>query len=550
MFCLTNVAASRNNHPQLIDSGVMNLMAGLIENPDIEIRNSAAFFVANMSSNSVNHEIIMHEGCLGPLIAFAASEDPQAQLRAVSALRGLSTDETLRKEIVQRDGLAPLLKLTKTEDVEVQMEVLSALCNLSLCGCIGDNPLSFLENVDVSNLVSFLCSADTTYRLFGAVTIGNIASNIGLQKPLTKSGALQPLITVANAADLETQRCIAYSLVNLCADEGNRANIVSEGGLPPIISLACSEDYNDKKAGLATIRGLSASPEARRAIIVSGALEALSLGAHCDGDVVCRRESATAICALSLNEENKVDMANSSILADIVMLAQSGDVTCSRQAIGAIANLTENEDTHVKLLGEWGAGFLVPLLEMPDIGLAREVTRCLTNLAGTYTTHDMLIEAEVPLGLAKALHNTDAVACRFAILGLLNLSTQTKNHAKLISSGSISPLIELVGGAHREFITLKPDGTRTTNDKEDMDYRAFQTLGYDLQCRRYACLAVGNMSANVENHKVLLEHDVLGHISSALDVDDLETRFNACFALNKLSMNDDIITLIGEHESR
>ena len=88
MFCLTNVAASRNNHPQLIDSGVMNLMAGLIENPDIEIRNSAAFFVANMSSNSVNHEIIMHEGCLGPLIAFAASEDPQAQLRAVSALRG------------------------------------------------------------------------------------------------------------------------------------------------------------------------------------------------------------------------------------------------------------------------------------------------------------------------------------------------------------------------------------------------------------------------------------------------------------------------------
>jgi len=292
------------------------------------------------------------------------------------------------------------------------MEVLSALCNLSLCGCIGDNPLSFLENVDVSNLVSFLCSADTTYRLFGAVTIGNIASNMALQKPLTKSGALQPLITVANAADLETQRCIAYSLVNLCADESNRENIVNEGGLPPIISLACSEDYNDKKAGLATIRGLSASPEARRAIIISGALEALSLGSHCEGDVVCRRESATAICALSLNEENKVDMANSSILADIVMLAQSGDVTCSRQAIGAIANLTENEDTHIKLLGEWGAGFLVPLVEMPDIGLAREVTRCLTNLAGNYTTHDMLCEADVPRGLGKALHNSDAVACR------------------------------------------------------------------------------------------------------------------------------------------
>jgi len=87
VFCLTNVAASRNNHPQLIDSGVVNLMAGLMENPDIEIRNSAAFFIANMSSNSVNHEIIMHEGCLGPLIAFAASEDPQAQVRELSEVK-------------------------------------------------------------------------------------------------------------------------------------------------------------------------------------------------------------------------------------------------------------------------------------------------------------------------------------------------------------------------------------------------------------------------------------------------------------------------------
>ena len=61
------------------------------------------------------------------------------------------------------------------------METLAALCNLSLCGCIGDSPLSFLNAVDMASLVAFLCSADSTYRLFGAVTIGNIASNLHLQ---------------------------------------------------------------------------------------------------------------------------------------------------------------------------------------------------------------------------------------------------------------------------------------------------------------------------------------------------------------------------------
>jgi hypothetical protein len=62
------------------------------------------------------------------------------------------------------------------------METLACLCNLSLCGCIGDNPLSFLDAVKVQNLVAFLCSADSTYRLFGAVAIGNIVSALPLQE--------------------------------------------------------------------------------------------------------------------------------------------------------------------------------------------------------------------------------------------------------------------------------------------------------------------------------------------------------------------------------
>ena len=70
------------------------------------------------------------------------------------------------------------------------LEVLATLCNLSLCGCIGENPLQFLKAMQIESLVSFLCSADTTYRLFGAVTLGNIASDLGLQ--VTRALQMRP----------------------------------------------------------------------------------------------------------------------------------------------------------------------------------------------------------------------------------------------------------------------------------------------------------------------------------------------------------------------
>ncbi|CAM9569019.1 unnamed protein product, partial [Choristocarpus tenellus] len=159
-------------------------------------------------------------------------------------------------------------------------QVLAALCNLSLSGCIGEDPARFLEAVDVNNLVSFLCSADVTYRLFGAVTLGNIASDVGLQAPIVHGGALTPLITIANAADLETQRCIAYSLCNLSADPSWRTTIVTEGGLPPLVSLACSDHPVDQRAAIATLRAIATEPKHRRAIVETGALEAVHLGAR------------------------------------------------------------------------------------------------------------------------------------------------------------------------------------------------------------------------------------------------------------------------------
>ena len=94
---------------------------------------------------------------------------------------------------MQEQLIQKLLDLTTTQDIQLQIETLATLCNISLGGYIGINPEIFLQKVNTTSLVSFMCSSDATCRLFGAVSIGNIASDTKLQKQLLGGGSLNPL---------------------------------------------------------------------------------------------------------------------------------------------------------------------------------------------------------------------------------------------------------------------------------------------------------------------------------------------------------------------
>jgi hypothetical protein len=50
--------------------------------------------------------------------------------------------------------------------------------------------------VDVNALISCLCSADATYRLFGAVALGNTAPDLALQEGIVSGSTLAPGKTV------------------------------------------------------------------------------------------------------------------------------------------------------------------------------------------------------------------------------------------------------------------------------------------------------------------------------------------------------------------
>jgi hypothetical protein len=585
-LALTNLTASPANHAIVIQQNILPLFSTFLAHQDIEIRNTSLLGISNLATNSINHNLIMAEHLLPKIIEFLSKSDKQAQLRAVSTLRGLSTDMAIRTEIVESAGAVDaILELAKSEDVEIQMESLACLCNLSLCGCIGENPLSFLDSVSMQHLIAYLCSADSTFRLFGAVTIGNIASKVPLQDSIMSSGALIPLITMANQADYETQRCIAYALVNLSADPAKRRDIVREGGLLSLISLACSDDLQDALVALSALRGISSHPENRRELYQANILEALKLGTRANS-IEIRCETAAIINAISINDENKLEMASEdSVISNVIILLQENKAfpRILRPAMASLANLSERNECHPYLrrhqihnlileffeygssnrssvvIGEQGSNLFLGEEEQQqeDIGIVREATRCLSNLASIHENHPPIVSGGgIKAFVVTARHN-DALITRFSTLGLLNLSTLPENHIDLVTSGTCDILIRIANRESRHWNQLDPLGETIAEDdfseelltpRSKKEFTFLTSNGFDLESCRYAALALGNLAITTATHAHLLNETCVGAVNACLLSSDPETRFNAAFALNKLAIFHDNNEFLGNQE--
>ena len=184
-----------------------------------------------------------------------------------------------------------------------------------------------------------VCAADTTYRLFGAVTLGNVASATEEHDEIIEGGALAPLMNVMKKGDLETQRAISYAVCNLAATVEYRKSIVEKGGLLPIVSLACSDDADDAWCGITTIRGLSAHDYLRESMVEAGVLEPLALGAQKTKVELLREVSSTSF-NLSLMERNKTKIASHELCKVILDLTKnSRDAVTIRMACGTCLSL-------------------------------------------------------------------------------------------------------------------------------------------------------------------------------------------------------------------
>ena len=123
-------------------------------------------------------------------------------------------------------------------------------------------------------------------------------------------------------------------------------------------------------AGVSALRRLADHPPNRARIVEQGGLEPLTkagLSVHLE----TQREVAAAFNSLTLNDDNKGQIARHGAMGTLVHLCQSPDVECARHAIGAMANIAEDLGTHA-IIGEKGGGaFLIGLMHHSNVDVHR-----------------------------------------------------------------------------------------------------------------------------------------------------------------------------------
>jgi len=154
----------------------------------------------------------METSCLSGIMASFAnmnSASTDFPYRSIAILRGLSASDILRNYVVKNYSIAPLLDLVHASDEKLRNEAILCICNLSLSGCIGDNPDLFLSKIGIGELFEYLKSQESAKRLLGIIALGNIATSPELHKFIVLDDGITILVHLSSVADDETLRCIA-----------------------------------------------------------------------------------------------------------------------------------------------------------------------------------------------------------------------------------------------------------------------------------------------------------------------------------------------------
>ncbi len=520
MACLANLASCHELHSDLIEFGAAEISKSCIKSLDFDLRTSALICVSNFASNRETHAVLERMANLvDDLIENLEYNNRLIQLRSVSSLRGLSIDTNHREWIISRGGPDRLLSFVYVDDEELKSEVLSTLCNLSLTGYMGDSSNSFLQKVDMSSLLSFLCDSDSTHRLFGAVAIGNIASNLCLHAPVLKSGALQPLIGIsdANVADVESLRCIAYAICNLAVEVSNRLTIIRKGGLPRIMYLCQTGDTSDMLVALSTIRGLATSSEARRWIVEEGVLTVLSLGMKTNY-LKCMREIGSILVLLSLNEENKFDILRSDEMHSFVTLTNMDDVHCASFMYRSIGNMSEVHELRSDILQILNMEQLVRLCEDTDPLVTHEILRLIANLAGSFDAHRFITKAGTLTNLCTLCGSLDTGICWYSLLVVFNISLNASSHAALQDDDWIAIFCSIID--------------HDISQRHKRGAIAFLKI-IEIKC--LTCLAISTLCETSSFARRVADAGIIPALFKLIELENADMTLHVAFVLNKLS---------------
>jgi hypothetical protein len=485
------------------------------------------------------------------------SRSAREQKESAFGLAEISTHKEMHGRICSKGGIKTLLTLMESaHDNEARMFAALALAN---CSASPENKAAIGKEA-LLQLVEYMKDEgkDNMAKSFCAMSVGNLAGEESNRDDIMKLGSIAALIQLMNENEdhCECGRYGALALGNIAVEPKNRKQVVDEGGIEVLVLRACNVDVNVRKNSLFALCQICITPDFRATVVRHGILDPLILMAQRDmSNAQILRDVAAIFSCLSSVGENQQEISNRA-LASIIPLLTSGDAEVERHACGAIANLSESIHSHKLFLTEEPAGLasLIALASSsPDPQCKGEASRAIANLAANREMQHVLLSKAVLPPMVAALTENDPNCQRFAALSLANIATAIPFQIEVIKEGAIPPLVSLVRGGSvpleaKKYAALAIANLSATDANHPAlmleegfleSMFAFANVPDDVS-QYYVATAISNMCANHENRRYVVQEGGLQTLIALAYNPDSDIRQKAASALRELSLNREI----------
>jgi len=277
------------------------------DSESIEVQREVAAALANLAMAEENKSSIAERGGLPALVKLARSRDRERERYSTAAIANVAEmlDGRAHSLLINEGALDAVLSLVETPLEEVKREVARTL---ALFASREDSHQALMRAGGHERLMGFLRSKDTLCARFAALGVGNLALVPAAHAHILHRPAMAALVSLADADDVETRRCVAFALNNLATNEANHGLLERVGVAKPLISLAARFDDTDTHLqAVIGLRHLALHPKCRVDIVAMGGLAPLlELASMSGAPPEVGREVTCALRNVSLSESGKV----------------------------------------------------------------------------------------------------------------------------------------------------------------------------------------------------------------------------------------------------
>ncbi|XP_039292137.1 armadillo repeat-containing protein gudu isoform X2 [Nilaparvata lugens] len=375
--------ASQSNYQLAIQTeGMIGDMVRYLSNSNPDLKRHCASAIFKCAEDPKTRELVRQHGGLDPLVAILRDEGVRQNKPLLAAVTGAIWKCSISIENVRRlddlNTVNTLVQLLNDEDEEVLTNVVGALAG---CARLGHNREVIQQAGGIALLVQLL--SHTNQALLENVTrvLGESAHNADCMAEMERLDAVRLIWSLLKNPSTKVQANAAWALVPCIQNSKESGEMVRSlvGGLELIVSLLQSEDTKVLACVCAALSKVAQDKENLAVITDHGVVPMLARLVLTEDDIL-REHLASAIANCCKWSNNCHEFGRLGAVTPLVGYMSSKDKKVHRTTALALCQLSQDPSNCINLHQSGVVPYLLETIGSPDEVLQEASAGCLSNI--------------------------------------------------------------------------------------------------------------------------------------------------------------------------